>query len=83
MTHTAPEPQSPSPRPLWIPPDVKIDSLPAALQRAITEIINPAYRELVLEAQSAIERAAGLRALGRNDGNGLFSAVSRHFFRPL
>jgi hypothetical protein len=34
--------------------------LPLALQQAITEIIDPAYRELVLEAQTGLERSVGL-----------------------
>jgi hypothetical protein len=56
----APEAPSPGARPLWIPPELKFDELPAALQRAITEIVDPAYRELVLLAQNALERSMGL-----------------------
>lgn len=47
-------------RPLWIPPDLTFDNLPPALQIALTEVIGPLYRELVLEAPTELERSAGL-----------------------
>ncbi len=57
---TTNEREPPSPDPLWIPPGLKFDSLPPALQKAIVEIVNRAYRELVLEAQTSLEQAMGL-----------------------
>jgi hypothetical protein len=52
---------SPSPvRPFWIPPDLKVDQLSPAMQLAIAQILNPAYEELVVLAQSEIERSMGL-----------------------
>lgn len=51
---------STGPRPLWMPPGLKFDSLPENIQRAITEIINPLYEELVLAAPNGFERATGL-----------------------
>jgi hypothetical protein len=39
---------SPDVRPLWIPENVVFDKLPVALQRAIKEIVDRAYDELVL-----------------------------------
>ena len=48
------------PRPYWIPPDLDLASLPRAFQLSISEILNPAYQELVLEAQDALERATGV-----------------------
>jgi hypothetical protein len=60
MTSTAANPRPPDIRPLWIPDDVKFDRLPPALQRAITEIIGPAYEEVVLAAQSGLERSMGV-----------------------
>jgi hypothetical protein len=58
VAHPAPDP--PGNRPFWIPTNVQFDSLPQALQAAIIEIVNPAYQELVLEAPSPLEKAAGL-----------------------
>jgi hypothetical protein len=48
-----------STRPYWVPPGLKIESLPEQFRVAIAEILNPAYRELVLEAPGALERATG------------------------
>jgi hypothetical protein len=39
---------------------VKFEEFEPALQLAITEIINPAYEELVLGARTALERCSGL-----------------------
>lgn len=50
----------PAPRPVWIPPWLKFDDLEPALQLAITEIVNPAYEELVLGARTPLERCSGL-----------------------
>jgi hypothetical protein len=47
------------PRPYWIDAAFDIDSLPEGLRLAISEIVVPAYRQLVLEASDALERATG------------------------
>ena len=46
-------------RPYWIADNMDIDALPAGLRLAISEILEPAYRELVIEAATALERATG------------------------
>jgi hypothetical protein len=46
-------------RPHFIPDGLTFDDLPPALRAAVTGLIEPAYRELVLEAPNALERAAG------------------------
>ena len=46
-------------RPYWLAADLDIDALPAGLRLAISEILTPAYRELVIEAATALERATG------------------------
>lgn len=51
---------SSDPQLLWLPEGANYKALPPRLQRAITEIINPAYRELVLEEPSALARTSGL-----------------------
>lgn len=56
---TSASPSSGGPRPLWIPPGLKFDSLPENTRRAITEIIDPLYQELVLAAPNGFERAIG------------------------
>ena len=48
------------PRPYWLPPDTDADALPEELRLAIAEILTPAYRELVLEPPTALERATGV-----------------------
>ena len=60
MSDSTAESPSPNCRPLWIPPGLKFDTLSPALQSAIKDIVDPAYHELVLLAQTAIERASGL-----------------------
>jgi hypothetical protein len=61
MTVAAPAPQpAPGGRPFWVPTGVKFDALPKSLQGAITEILTPAYHELVLEAPNPLEKATGL-----------------------
>jgi hypothetical protein len=52
--------KTPGPRPLWIPPGLDFEALAPALQRGICEVVSPAYDELVLQAQTAIERSSGL-----------------------
>jgi len=43
----------------WVPPGVTIDTLPEHIQVAIAEIVNPAYRALVLEEEDPLARSAG------------------------
>jgi hypothetical protein len=43
-----------------IPPGVVIDRLPVELRTAIRRVINPAYRELVEQVRSSIQKSAGL-----------------------
>src|SRR4051794_13174139 len=52
-------PQPALTRPYFFPPTVDFEALPAAVQTAIAEIVVPAYEELVVGAESAIERSAG------------------------
>lgn len=49
-----------SARPFWIPPGIDFDSLPEELKAAITGLINPAYQELVLEAEDGLSRSSGM-----------------------
>ncbi|MBL9085013.1 MAG: hypothetical protein JNK76_24630 [Planctomycetales bacterium] len=53
----APEPKRM--RPYFLPETVAFDTLPRPVQVAFTTIVEPAYRELVLGAASALERSAG------------------------
>jgi hypothetical protein len=53
-------PQPAGKRPFWVPTGVKFDALPRALQAAIAEVLNPLYEQTVLEAPTALERAAAL-----------------------
>ena len=45
--------------PYFLPDDFDFDGLPAVVQRAICELVQPAYDELVAGAHDALERAAG------------------------
>lgn len=60
----APEPPSPDPPdpsvPYWIPPGVDLADMPAELKAALAGVINPAYRELVLEAKPGLPQSTGL-----------------------
>lgn len=60
MDSTSTESTTSDVRPLWIPPGLKFDTLSPGLQFAIKEIINPAYKELVLAAPNAFESSIGL-----------------------
>src|SRR6516164_4810706 len=44
-------------RPYWLPEDTEFAALPRPLQVAITEILYPAYKQLVLGAADPLERA--------------------------
>lgn len=48
------------PRPYWIPAGLKFDELSHELQVAVVGVINPAYRELVLQAAPGLEQSTGL-----------------------
>ena len=45
--------------PCFLPDDFDYDGLPSAVQRAICELVQPAYDELVVGAHDALERGAG------------------------
>jgi hypothetical protein len=53
-------PKPPLPQPRWVPPGTKFSSLPAELQRALNEIVSPAYEQLVMAANDALERSTGM-----------------------
>jgi hypothetical protein len=46
--------------PYWIPAGVELDNLPPELVKAIAEVINPAYRELVVLARPGLAQSTGL-----------------------
>lgn len=48
------------PRPYWIPAGVNFDAFPEQLRLAITEVINPVYRDLVLGAEGGLEKSTGI-----------------------
>lgn len=52
--------KSQSSRPYFVPKGVNFEVLPEEVQVAITAVVNPAYRELVLEAGDALQRSAGV-----------------------
>jgi hypothetical protein len=47
-------------QPLWLPPGASFSVLPKAIQEAIADILNPAFKERVLEASDALARAQGV-----------------------
>jgi hypothetical protein len=49
-----------APRPYWLPDGVEFDLLPDELKAAIAGIINPAYRELVLQADAGLPQTTGV-----------------------
>ena len=55
-------------RPYWLPGDLDIDALPEGLRLAISQILTPAYEELVLAAPNALERATAGRGECSNLG---------------
>jgi hypothetical protein len=48
-----------SPRALWIPQGKALEEYPPEVRQAVAEILEPTYRELVLEAPTAMERSLG------------------------
>ncbi len=47
-------------RPAWAPESVDLDKVPEPVRQAVAEIIEPAYRQMVAEAEDPIERSIGL-----------------------
>ena len=47
-------------QPAWVPEDVDFHKVPAAVRQAVAEIIEPAYRQLVTEAEDPVERSVGV-----------------------
>ncbi len=47
-------------RPYFIPPAVDFKALPAEVRAALSDVIEPAYKALVLHADSTLERLAGV-----------------------
>ena len=47
-------------RPAWAPEGVDLDRVPEPVRQAVAEIIEPAYRQMVAEAEDPIERSIGL-----------------------
>ena len=46
-------------RPYYVPAEIDFDDLPEAVMLAFEVIVEPAYKELVLGAVTALERSAG------------------------
>lgn len=51
------------PRPFFVPSGVNFDELPEELKVAILDIINPAYRRLVLKAEDGLEKSGGITVI--------------------
>lgn len=49
-----------SPRPFFVPSDINFDDLSEELKTAIRAVIDPAYRQLVLEARDGLEKSIGV-----------------------
>ncbi len=47
-------------RPAWAPGDVDLFKVPEPVRQAVAEIIEPAYRQIVVEAEDPLERSIGL-----------------------
>ncbi len=47
-------------QPAWVPEDVDLHKVPEAVRQAVAEIIEPAYRQLVTEAEDPLERSFGV-----------------------
>ncbi len=47
-------------QPAWVPEDVDFHKVPEAVRRAVAEVIEPAYRQLVTEAEDPLERSVGV-----------------------
>jgi hypothetical protein len=53
------EPSSPD-RPVWLPEGEDIKKMSATVRRAVAEIVQPVYEELVAQAHTAMEKSLGL-----------------------
>ena len=53
-----PQPRDPG-LPPWLPDGSTLDIIPAGLRDAVVQLVNPAYRQFVLEASDALERMIG------------------------
>ena len=59
-TSAKPPASHPPSQPHWLPAGVEYEQLPKNLRRAIRDVIEPTYQELVLEAKSGLARSTGL-----------------------
>src|SRR4051812_41663379 len=55
-----PTSRRPPTRPPFVPAGAVFEDLPQDVRTALTEVINPLYEELVLRAETPLQRAAGL-----------------------
>jgi hypothetical protein len=56
-----PQPKPPTPgRPLWMPEGTEWEALPPELRQATDEIVEPAYKQLVLQVPPGLERSLGV-----------------------
>ncbi len=56
-------------QPAWVPEDVDFDKVPEAVRQAVAEIIEPAYRQLVTEAEDPLERSVGVTMVHLTKGD--------------
>jgi hypothetical protein len=47
----------------WVPPGFKIETLGPGAQKALAEVVNPVYEQLVLQTSDSLERSTGLTHL--------------------
>jgi len=63
-TKRKPQPLVPAPvdpeMPYWVPRGTVWENMPAGVKQAVTQVLKPAYRRLVLDAPSDLERSVGL-----------------------
>jgi len=55
----APAPRDPR-KPFWVPEGVDLDFVPAEVQQAVAELIEPVYQQFVLGAADGLERSLGV-----------------------
>jgi hypothetical protein len=59
-----PNGQAAKPTPLrWVPPGFKTETLGRDAQKALAEVVNPVYEQLVLQPSDSLERSTGLTHL--------------------
>ena len=51
-----------APPPIWAPDGADLETLPDELQRAVAEVVQPAYEQLVLAPRDPLERMLGVTA---------------------